>query len=521
MIERLSALKILHDELSKHAVHRERFLREARAVNRINHPNIVEISDLGEADGIVYLVMEFVDGPTLHEVISRGVLPWARAVRIGLQIAAALGRAHQMGVVHRDLKPENILLDMRRSPAKPGSVPPSQDAVKLTDFGIAKILDEPALTVGEHLFGTPGYIAPEYLEGATSDPRSDIYSLGVVLYEATTGRLPYDGDGAALLAAQMRSDPIPPSERVAGYLPGLDALVLRLLARDPARRPQDAFALHDLLAALLRAETAGAYALGGTLAPPGPLPAGPPTMDAEVAATLGRAPTDPALALPVLKENLDPDQEAVAGVAKWSEALVELEAGIAAARRSKVPPQRTATAAEIAERARLDIALLASASRTAFDQQRRVDELEAEGRVFRADIGRAIDELVLDRSRARAHRVAAKEWFQTVAADTNRRPRPDALVWESAALRVESGVSEAAERDIDFQIAALERSLTERNAAFEGQLLEASGALEGSLAAVERLRWEIERSIRDASELVREADEPRESTRSSFRPRAP
>jgi hypothetical protein len=141
--------------------------------------------------------------------------------------------------------------------------------------------------------------------------------------------------------------------------------------------------------------------------------------------------------------------------------------------------------------------------------------------VFRADIGRAIDELVLDRSRARAHRVAAKEWFQTVAADTNRRPRPDALVWESAALRVESGVSEAAERDIDFQIAALERSLTERNAAFEGQLLEASGALEGSLAAVERLRWEIERSIRDASELVREADEPRESTRSSFRPRAP
>ena len=113
MIERISALKILREDLSRHPTHRERFLREARAVNRINHPNIVEISDFGESDGLAYLVMEFIDGPSLHQEITGGSLPWPRAVRVGLQVAAALARAHQMGVMHRNLKPENILLGKR------------------------------------------------------------------------------------------------------------------------------------------------------------------------------------------------------------------------------------------------------------------------------------------------------------------------------------------------------------------------------------------------------------------------
>src|SRR4029077_12198277 len=109
-IERLSAIKILHQNLSLNPAYRERFLREARAVNRINHKNIVEITDLGEADGVAYLVMEYVEGESLLAALQREVLPWQRAVKIAIQIASALARAHQMQVIHRDLKPENIML---------------------------------------------------------------------------------------------------------------------------------------------------------------------------------------------------------------------------------------------------------------------------------------------------------------------------------------------------------------------------------------------------------------------------
>ena len=129
-----------------------------------------------------------------------------------------------MGVVHRDLKPENILLGKRPRDAlayaalpRPGAEP--EDHVKLTDFGIAKLMDEPALTLGEQLFGTPGYIAPESLLGGKADPRSDLYALGVILYEMTTGALPYEGQGAELLTAPLHGEPIPPSRRVPGFLP--------------------------------------------------------------------------------------------------------------------------------------------------------------------------------------------------------------------------------------------------------------------------------------------------------------
>ncbi|MGH7286341.1 MAG: serine/threonine protein kinase, partial [Polyangiaceae bacterium] len=160
LIERLSAIKILRQDLSLHPNHRERFLREARAVNRINHRNIVEITDVGEVDGAAYLVMEYIEGDSLLSHIQRGPLPWERAARIAWQIASALGRAHQMNIIHRDLKPENVMIL---------STPDFPDLVKLTDFGIAKILDAPALTFSEQMFGTPGYIAPEYLEGLTPD----------------------------------------------------------------------------------------------------------------------------------------------------------------------------------------------------------------------------------------------------------------------------------------------------------------------------------------------------------------
>jgi eukaryotic-like serine/threonine-protein kinase len=221
MIDRLSAIKILRRDLGMDPSHRERFLREARAVNRINHPNIVEITDLGESDGLVFLVMEYVEGDSLLAALRRGRFPWTRAARIAAQVGSALARAHDLGVIHRDLKPENVLLTPRGG----------EDFAKLTDFGIAKILDAPALTFSEQRFGTPGYIAPEYVEGLPASPRGDLYALGVVLYEMLTGTMPFDARGAALLAAPLREAPVKPSARADGIPAELEELVLRLLAR--------------------------------------------------------------------------------------------------------------------------------------------------------------------------------------------------------------------------------------------------------------------------------------------------
>jgi serine/threonine protein kinase len=266
IIDRLSALKILRPDYGRSASYRERFLREAKAVNRINHRNIVEITDVGESDGVAYLVMEYVSGESLLAHIQRGVFPWLRAVAIATQIASALSRAHQQGVIHRDLKPENIILvpdaDVEplsgteeraieiaeRSSAWDLLRQQARETVKLTDFGIAKLVDLPAITFTEQLFGTPGYIAPEYVEGKDADARADIYSLGIMLYEMITGALPFEGKGQAdLLLKPLMTDPRPPSAHGKPMPPELEALIMRMIARDPTLRPPDALAVHDQL----------------------------------------------------------------------------------------------------------------------------------------------------------------------------------------------------------------------------------------------------------------------------------
>ncbi len=507
MIERLSALKILRSDLSRHPTHRERFLREARAVNRVNHPNIVEISDLGEADGVVYLVMEYVDGPSLHQVITRnkGPLEWRRSVRIALQIAAALARAHQTGIIHRDLKPENVLLASR--PREPASLTPypavdhaEEDLAKLTDFGIAKLLDEPAITVGAQLFGTPGYIAPEYLEGAVASPRSDLYSLGVILYEMTTGLLPYDVRGAALLAAPLREPPIAPGKRVPGYPPLLEELLLSLLAREVDRRPSDAFAVYDALEQLLPVASDAADA---------PLLSTTPDVtrisyasqlavrqDAHtVVVTPSALPSTPRAAAETADLTGPPS-----AVVRWNEALSSLAAAVERLGAGSPSDPRVGRAMELVTLAQTKVANLERGSRAAAVQQVLVDALEREARRCRADIGKAIDQLVLDRSRERAHVNAASERLRALR--DVEGTLPDAVVWESAALSEETGESLVAEADLSFQIEQLERRLTEKNEALERELLEASGALEGSLTAARHLDHEIERLATEARALV-------------------
>ena len=243
LIDRLMAIKTLRRDLSRDAVQRDRFLREARAVNRINHENIVEISDFGETEeGLVYLVMEYVPGEPLLRLMGEGPFAPVRALNIAEQCASALSRAHQMGVIHRDLKPENILIVQRKD---------RQEFVKLLDFGIAKILDAPSLTGSQQIFGTPGYIAPEYIQSTDIDGRSDLYSLGCILYELITGALPFDyeypGD---LLVKHVTETPIRPSDRLAGIAPPVEEFILRCLEKNPFHRFRDAFHFNAELRAL-------------------------------------------------------------------------------------------------------------------------------------------------------------------------------------------------------------------------------------------------------------------------------
>lgn len=232
--ERLVAVKTLRRDLARDPVQRDRFIREARAVNRINHANIVEITDFGESDdGLVYLVMEYVPGESLLERLRDAPFEPGRALGICERIAGGLGRAHEMGVVHRDLKPENVLIVSRGD---------GTEDVKLLDFGIAKILNAPSLTGSQQIFGTPGYIAPEYIQSTAIDGRADLYSLGVILYEMVTGALPYDyefpGD---LLVKHVTEPPIAPRQRRPSVHPALEALILRCLAKRPEQRFADAY----------------------------------------------------------------------------------------------------------------------------------------------------------------------------------------------------------------------------------------------------------------------------------------
>lgn len=246
LIDRLMAIKTLRRDLAQDPVQRDRFIREARAVNRINHANIVEITDFGESeDGLVYLVMEYVPGESLLKSMSHGAFPTMRALEIAEQAGSALARAHQMGVIHRDLKPENMILMALR-----GQGGEERDFLKILDFGIAKITDAPSLTGSQQIFGTPGYIAPEYIQSTAIDGRADLYSLGVILYELVTSALPFDyeypGD---LLVKHVTEPPIRLTARKADVPLAMEAFVLKCLAKNPDERFRDAFHFLDELRA--------------------------------------------------------------------------------------------------------------------------------------------------------------------------------------------------------------------------------------------------------------------------------
>jgi tRNA A-37 threonylcarbamoyl transferase component Bud32 len=259
------AVKVLPQHLSTNSEIRQRFEREAKTVSNLNHPNICTLHDVGREGDIDYLVMELVDGETLAARLGKGALSTIEVLRLGAQIADALDRAHRAGIAHRDLKPGNIML--------------TKSGAKLLDFGLARATGlagadggrdltgtalalsptvAAPLTAEGTLIGTFLYMAPEQLEGREADARTDIWALGCVLYEAATGRRPFEGRSqASLISSIMSAEPPPISRSVTMSPPALDELVRTCLAKDPDERWQSAGDLRRELQRLQNAPSGG------------------------------------------------------------------------------------------------------------------------------------------------------------------------------------------------------------------------------------------------------------------------
>ncbi|CAB4879211.1 unannotated protein [freshwater metagenome] len=228
-LERRVALKVMHTGMASDPVFVESFVREARLAAGLSHPNIVAVHDQGTDAGEIYLVMEFVTGSTLRDLLrSRGRLSVNEALDVLEPVLEALAAAHSAGLVHRDVKPENILIT-------------DDGRIKVADFGLARALSGATQATGGVVIGTVAYLAPEQVQGGTGNERSDVYSAGVLLFELLTSRPPYDGDTPAIVAVRHVNEDIPaPSQSVPGSPAAMDALVAGATNRDPALRYRDA-----------------------------------------------------------------------------------------------------------------------------------------------------------------------------------------------------------------------------------------------------------------------------------------
>jgi serine/threonine protein kinase len=241
-IDRMVALKVLRQDrvVSKDLVNR--FLKEAKAIGRLSHPNIVTVYDVGHDNDTIYIAMEFLEGTPLNETIKEDGLAHDKTVALAVQMAEAIDYAHNRGIIHRDIKPTNIIVT-------------AMDQVKITDFGIARIEDPSATqqTQAGEILGTPVYMSPEQIMGKPIDGRSDLYALGVILYELSTGTRPFKGNNlAAIFRAITQDTPIDPAEIRPSMSPALAQLILKSLSKNPEQRFQTGRAMAQALEATLK-----------------------------------------------------------------------------------------------------------------------------------------------------------------------------------------------------------------------------------------------------------------------------
>jgi len=271
-IDRNVAIKVLPPHPGQDDQFVERFRLEARTIARLQHPHILPLYDYGDDDGVLYLVMAYIEGGSIHDRVRRGAMPSLEVDRMIKQIAGALDYAHRQGVIHRDLKPDNVLLDR-------------EGHALLADFGIVKLIEGSpsgsSLTVTGGLVGTPAYMSPEQAQGLVLDNRSDLYSLGVVVFEMLTGKQPYLADTPMQVVFKHVSAPIPPARDLNPALPaGVDDVMRRILAKNAEERYSTATAFAEDLSRALRGEPTNTPSTGTYIFPPGMVQANPPTQSA-------------------------------------------------------------------------------------------------------------------------------------------------------------------------------------------------------------------------------------------------
>jgi eukaryotic-like serine/threonine-protein kinase len=251
-LDRQVAVKVMHREMSEQADQLERFRQEARAVAKLSHPNVVAVIDAGEDGGHPYIVFEYVEGETLKQRINRiGALDVQEALAYAIEIARGLTVAHARNMVHRDIKPQNVLID-------------SEGRAKLTDFGISRQLEQDGMTATGRVLGTTDYVAPEQAMGHPVDQRSDVYSLGVVLYEMLVGAVPFSADSQVGVAMKHVNEELPDVQQRRPELSAAAAMVVeRATAKDPAERYQVVGEMIDDLSTALEVEAARAGSATG------------------------------------------------------------------------------------------------------------------------------------------------------------------------------------------------------------------------------------------------------------------
>lgn len=482
LVDRPCAVKVMSPSLAKNEVIRERFRREAKAAQKLAHPNIIEIFDQGETpEGSLYLVMEILQGQTVADLLEKQPkVPLERTLSIAIQIARALARAHDLEVIHRDLKPENVFL----------AEGDGFDRVKLLDFGIARSMQDTRLTGAGEVFGTPQYMAPERITSIDAGPSADLYALGVILYEMLCGVLPFDAsDVTTYFIKHLKEMPPAPRTRDASIPEPIDRLIMELLAKDPKDRPVDAHRVHgDLL------RIAGAIGIRV-----------PGEVVSEEAASRGPAKTLPPVAI---------DQ--------WAKRTAVFERMLAKAYAGARPSELEQLFGEV-KRLVKEIGDLRA---KAMADQRTLESIEARGRETRQRFGHAVDALGIDASKARDElkAVQARTATAQAAVDEAREAMnpimTEVLRWEGRSAMQEpyaelaAAYRAAADLTDRWLAAKAELVAAEREGArrktevedLEFQIKELRGALAAQSEGQEREEENFQRGVSEAGKRADELD---------------